>query len=53
MLQAADAVDSSEPAGLAKTDGKKSSKARNLNKALLTATVLITLDIERGEQNIC
>ena len=40
VLQAADARDSSKPAGLAKTAEKHgSSKVRNLNKTLLTATV--------------
>ena len=44
MLQAADAIDSSKPAGLAKTAEKHgSSKVRNLNETLLTATVLTNL----------
>ena len=40
VLQAADALGSSKPAGLTKTAEKQdSSKVRNLNKTLLTATV--------------
>ena len=47
VLQAADARDSSKPAGLAKTAEKHgSSKVRNLNKALLTAKCFVALDLE-------
>ena len=53
MLQAADAIDSSKPAGLAKTAEKQgSSKVRNPNEALLTAPVLINLDVEHMESEI-
>ena len=47
MLQAADAIDSSKAAGLAKTAEKHgSSKVRNPKKALLTTKVLVNLHVE-------